>query len=156
MTTDVSIMIQALWLGNPRVFNEVVGFQVETFYESGKDTILWEKPVMLGRTKKIKTEELLKSCFSKIKDIQNDAKVITFETFYRLSAINSDSKVHLELLFFEIAKSANIEHKGMIYEYLVDEFIEDIGLAKNAAEMKKIANEIYLKLITDDSIISEE
>lgn len=156
MITDVSIMLQALWLGNPKAFNEVIGFQVETFYTSGKDTILWEKPVMLGRTKKINTDKLMKLCFSKVKSIQNTAKVITFESFCRLSGLRFNTKADLKLLFFETARSANVVHEGAIYEYLADRFIKDINLAKNIAEKKMISDVVYLKLITDSLIVAEE
>jgi len=143
---DMKMMIQSLRLGNPKVFDRVVGFQVETFYESGKNTILWEKPAMLGRTKTINTDKLMKLCFVEMQKIQDANKIMTFESFSRLAILVFDTKADLEILFYEMANSANVKHDGMIYEYLVDGFIEYIGLCNGEEDEKEVLLSTYKKL----------
>lgn len=145
-------LIQSLHLANPEAFNNIVGFQVETFYTSGQDTILWERPAILGKTKKIKTDKLMKQCFSKIQDLQLIENVIPYSSFYALCIKNINNHNNLEILFYEVSKSAHIHHGSVIYEYLVDSFIEDINNAIETYEKQEVYKSMYIRLIHDDLV----
>jgi len=150
MTPDNSI--QALRLANPKAFNDIIGFQVETFYTSGLETILWERPAILGKTKKIKTDKLMKQCFSKIQDIQMVENVISYGSFHNLCTKYINESNHLETLFYEVSKSACVNHKSVIYEYLVASFIEDFDNAIEVYEEQEVYKSMYERLTHDDAV----
>jgi len=69
--------IEALHYVNPKVLDELVGFEVDIYYtKNNKFTCFWEKDGfgMVGKSKDLSTEKITKKCLDKIQEIQNERK----------------------------------------------------------------------------------
>jgi hypothetical protein len=67
--------VQTLHIGNPKALMEVIGFFVETYYETSGQYVFWEKPVgdetiFDTRVKKMKVDKCQKLCFEKMQEIR--------------------------------------------------------------------------------------